>query len=192
MNEYDFGLCGAGLCGGMSFGSCDYFNAQNPIPPEPDQRKCDKLRDDLLFFFALRQAASLRHPVFRKFFQCMIDNKYRADETNNSFQFLKLNLKPKMPFNLCLIRTDKIVEAANNHQVLAYKLCEPEQNLFEIHTYDPNEPRDSGMIIFVTIQSNKVVKLSQDIDYDQNNSPLLGFFVNEVYVQEPDPPEIII
>jgi hypothetical protein len=171
------------LCGGMSFGSRDYFAAGRPVPPQPpsttttpDQR--DRMRERLKPFFTLRQNESISGSTLRKMFDCMVNAESRKVETNNSYNRLSASLNSKNPIVLLLLQDVRI--AWNNHQVLAYKLGRaPGNNTYNIYTYDPNQSRTTNRIITVRTLQNGTVdmgNLSQDF-----GGTLYGFFINDSY-----------
>jgi|GEM_PF-2040373 len=175
------------LCGGMSFGSRDYFVAGRPVPPQPpstptspDQR--DRMRARLKPFFTLRQKESISGDTFRKMFDCMVNSSSRKTETNNSYkQFIPSSRNPLNPHNpMVLLLLQDLLIARKNHQVLAYKIGPaPGTNVFNIYCYDPNQSRTTNRIITVRTLRDGTVdmgNLSQDF-----GGTLHGFFINNSY-----------
>lgn len=175
------------VCGGMSFGSRDYFAAGRPVPPQPpntattqDQR--DRMRARLKPFFTLRQNESLLGGTLRKLFDCMVNAERRKAETNNSYkQLTPSSRNPLNPHNpMVLLLLQDLVFAWKNHQVLAYKLGRaPGNNAYNIYAYDPNNSRTVDRIITVrTLNDGSVdmVNLSQN-----SGGKLHGFFINDSY-----------
>jgi hypothetical protein len=171
------------LCGGMSFGSRDYFAAGKPVPPQPPSRQPtqeerDRMRTRLKPFHTLRQNESLRDGVLRTMFDCMVFQAKRAVATNDSYKKLTASLNSKNPMVLLLLQD--LVAAWKNHQVLAYKLSKaPGNNTYNIYTYDPNNSRTIDRIITVhTLQDGSVDmgNLSQNA-----GGTLYGLFINDSY-----------
>jgi hypothetical protein len=181
------------LCGGMSFGSRDYYNKNWSVPPQPPDTPLpatqrDKMRSSLYPYFVKRQAESLLNGMLGKMYSCMDDINFRKNETNKSFnRLLNEGLSPNKPMALFLIATNRYLSVVDNHQVLAYKICKrPNTNYYNIYNYDSQGSRTSNFYIAVEVVGGNV---NMSTLTRSTGKPLLGFFINDNY--NPYTPPII-
>jgi len=146
----------AGLCGGMTFASLDFFSNNRPAPPV--------LSDPLFDYLCERQTDSLDLPggVFRYMsWQTSADDSRmmfgKRIREGISYQTLTTEW-PKIQAlldgghlaPLGLIRTDSVSPKAlsQNHQVLAYGYnLDPVAEILTLRVCDPNYPRDPDVAL---------------------------------------------
>ncbi len=185
----------AGLCGGMTFGSLDYFSCSRTAP--------DKLTDALFDYLCDRQSDSLDLPtgVFR----------YMSWQTaaNNSQMMFGKRIREGISYStltqewpkiqslldgghlapLGLIKSDSInpKDMSQNHQVLAYGYTlNDDAQILTLQVCDPNYPRNPGITLRVGTANPDFYR--PVLHSAEPDTPIRGFFLSN-YVEPRKPPE---
>jgi hypothetical protein len=175
LGEFNLGDASYGLCGGMTFATLDYWKADLPIPTDEEPTP------ELLDFIKERQIDSLNVP--RGLWEVYHWTAHSSDADLKSWtneEVAKLaELLAEDPVPLMLIKENSRnpVNAAYNHQVLAYYLERTDEENWSLWVYDSNCPCDDEMV------------LVGDADGITYNSTVRGFYCNR-YVAEPPPQDV--
>jgi hypothetical protein len=186
----------AGLCGGMTFASLDYYATGRSAP--------DELTDALYDYLCERQTDSLDLPegVIRYL-------SWQASYGDSTMMFGKRILEgisystlttewPKIQAlldgghlaPLALIKTDSSSpkELSKNHQVLAYGYIANEQTqILTLQVYDPNYPRDHNITLRMGMGNPDFFRPIFH-SAEMSESPIRGFFLSN-YVEPKNPPD---
>ncbi|MFA6043543.1 MAG: hypothetical protein WC718_01040 [Phycisphaerales bacterium] len=148
-----------GLCGGMSLAAADYYHAKQPPPPDTTP---PKQGTPLYEYLHQRQTDSLGENLIMatKFIEWMMlpdtgDGSCAARTKPELADIVaRLRQGEVVPLGLVLVRADgnnrsraAAGAAWQNHQVLAYAAKEGEAVPEGIRVYDPNYPRDDGVMV---------------------------------------------
>jgi len=184
----------AGLCGGMTFASLDYFSFTRPAP--------DALSDALFDYLCQRQTDSLDLPsgVFRfmnwqtmgndttMMFGKRIREGISYQTLINEWPKIQLLLDGGHVAPLGLIKSSSLnpKDLSQNHQVLAYGYnLDPASQILTIQVCDPNYPRDPSITLRLGIANPdffRPVIHSADLEH-----PIRGFFLSN-YIEPEVPP----
>jgi hypothetical protein len=184
----------AGLCGGMTFSTLDYYADGRPAP--------DTLSDDLFAYLCERQTDSLDLPggVFRYMgWQTMGDTSTMmfGKRIREGISYLTLTSEwPKIlmlldgghlaPLGLIKSNALNPKELSRHHQVLAYGYdLNPDTEILTIRICDPNYPRDPGITLRLGIGHPDFFR--PVVHSVKEANPIRGFFLSN-YVEPKLPP----
>ena len=183
----------AGLCGGMTFSSLDYYSSSRQAP--------DAYTDALFDYLCERQTDSLDLPggVFRYMsWQTAADTSTmmfgRRIREGISYSTLASEW-PKVrqlldgghvaPLGLIKTNSIKPQNLSLNHQVLAYGYTlDEDAQILTIRVCDPNFPRDASITLRMGTGNPDFYR---PIIHSANATPIRGFFLSN-YVDPKTPP----
>ncbi len=171
--QIELGEVTYGLCGGLCFGTLDFYFADIPIP---DMKIVPPDGSPLWRFLWKRQFDSLIFPIVpvRVFLWMLLNDRKVAKKTlDKEIPYLIERMRENKPVVLGLIRNKGWKNPTKNHQVLVTQFRE-ESTQIQIEVYDPNHPNrnPSPMIII-----NKP-HADHDFSIEQSTGEnLRGFFV---------------
>ncbi|MBN1261496.1 MAG: hypothetical protein JXB35_12530, partial [Anaerolineae bacterium] len=141
-----------GLCGGMSSAACDFYFSGKSRPPHKKPPEKGTKFHQYLYRRQLDTFGALGRYIV-KFAEWMA----LPDETTHGTQRrtfdewaqIQTKLDAKVPaiIGLVYVSFEETAELWQNHQVLAYAYEEQSPTLTNIHIYDPNYPKNDGVVI---------------------------------------------
>jgi len=183
----------AGLCGGMTFASLDYFSIGQPAP--------DSISNPLFQYLCDRQTDSLDLPggVFRYMSWQATGNDSTmmfGKRIRDGISYATLTTEwPKIQNLLAgghlaplgLIKTDSLnpKDLSQNHQVLAYGYdLDADAGILTIRVCDPNFPRDPSITLRLGTGNPDFFR---PIIHSADATPIRGFFLSH-YIHPENPP----
>ena len=169
-----------GLCGGMCFGTLDYFYAPKAVP---GYSQPEELPFNYELYLWDRQIDSMIPLTIPTVIEWMIrdDLDVATRCARSEVPKLRRSLDQGKPAVLALIRARHLESLTVNHQVLAigYDFDEVGKQM-KIYLYEPNYP---GLMPTISLS---LVRPSQGLQISQSTGePLRGFFVIQYRSQEP-------
>jgi hypothetical protein len=163
----------AGMCGGMSYLTVDYFRAKKPIPkedetPEPETEFFKKIASRHIDSFDLPNGLIKAYTWTSGF----LKNLYNKS-IDESLPELEKHLKHG-PFPVILIwsKTLNPFARSENHVVVAYEV---KNNAIKI--YDPNFPCENN--VEISFSNNEIV-------HSRDEKSIRGFYCSKYSFKNPD------
>ena len=199
-----YGSANNGLCGGMVFGACDFFEAgmpppATPIPPIGEQDPRFLYLVDRLFDSFTIQDVSLylkyMHPEYPDTDENLLSIFGLVDGRasvviNTEWPMIRADIDAGHPSPLGLVLERSIwpTEIGNNHQVLAYAYLESGTDV-TIWVYDPNQPAIDAVTINFSTRAWDVpldVKHNVDaFDEDHGRRPIYCLVRSNYEIKQP-------
>jgi hypothetical protein len=193
--QVGIGNARGGLCGGMVFAACDYYDAGRSVPPEATP----PLAGSPMFgYIARRQFDSFALPrgvlQYQRYMVRPDGNYRRFGATRPGLSWLtivqhwpdvrrSLDAGHPIPLGLVAARGLNPLELGRNHVVLAYDYRLTDDNLV-IHVYDPNTGPADEIYLGVSVAApHRSTSITHNIDIGPS---IRGFF--PVRYRPRDPP----